>query len=63
MSENKKISSFNAYWKMHIRDNIRNDLDEADLDEVVERITFDEHLWGFINDSIEDIIKNVENDN
>ena len=44
MSENKKISSFNAYWKMHIRDNIRNDLDEADLDEVVERITFDEHL-------------------
>ena len=53
---------FNEFWKSHIIENIASDLTEEQMEQVIDEIVIDEHLWGFINQSIEDMITNIKNE-
>lgn len=59
--DNNNVDLFNEYWKQHITENVDNTLDECDLEEVIDQMAIDDHLWGFINQSLEDIVSDIKN--
>lgn len=62
MDNNNSVDLFNEFWKSHIIENIASDLTEEQMEQVIDEIVIDEHLWGFINQSIEDMITNIKNE-